>query len=406
MSRLHGRLTALTVKHAVACGRYADGLGLYLQVSPNGSRSWILRYRLGGRRRHLGLGPLPRVSLAEARDLASIARQTLRDGRDPIEVKGSRRAAITLSAARAMSFTACAKAYIEAHRAGWSLKSTDQWTTSLNTYAHPIFGVLPVQEIDTSLVLKVIEPLWATKTETASRVRGRVETVLDWAKTRGYRDGENPARWDGHLEQLLPAKAKVAKVVHHEAMPYADVPAFMAELRARPDIAARALEFTVLLAARSGEVLDARWEEIDARVWVIPGPRMKAGKEHRVPLADASAALLRALPGPHTGLVFPGFKAGRPLAKMALLRVLHAAGHDDITVHGFRSAFRDWAAERTNFPDQVVEQALAHTVGTAVERAYRRGDLFDRRVRLMSEWASFCAGKAEPAAEVIELRRT
>lgn len=406
MSRLHGKLTALAVKHANVCGRYADGGGLYLQVSPNGSRSWILRYRLGGRRRHLGLGPLPRVMLSEARELASAARATLRDGRDPIDVKGSRRAAAAVTSAKAMTFGACADAYITAQSAGWAADYTEQWRASLTTYACPILGALPVQAVDTQLVLKVLEPIWATKTVTAGRVRTRIEAVLDWARARGYRDGENPARWDGHLANLLPSVAKVAKVEHHAALPYVELPAFMAELRARPGISARALEFVILTAARSGEVLHADWSEIDlqTRVWTVSAARMKAARDHRVPLSDRAVALLGALPGPHSGIVFPGAKAGRPLHKMALADTLVRMGRDDITVHGFRSAFRDWAGDCTPFAREVAEAALAHVVGDRTEAAYRRSDALQKRRMLMEAWSSFCSGEAQPAA-VIEFRR-
>jgi integrase len=407
MPRLNGRLTALAVKHANACGRYADGGGLYLQVSPNGSRSWILRYRLGGRRRHLGLGPLPRVTLAEARDLASTARQTLRDGRDPIEAKGGRARAATVAAIKAMTFGACAQAYIEAHRPAWAPKNTKQWLASLTTYALPILGPLPVEAVDTGLVMRCVEPFWATKNETADRTRGRIEAILDWARARGFRDGENPARWKGHLANLLPATAKVAKVEHHAAMAYAELPAFVAALRARDGVAERALEFAILTAARSGEVFGAQWGEIDlqARVWTVPAARMKAGKDHRVPLGSAALTLLGALPGPHTGLVFPGFKAGRPLAKMALTNAMRRAGGDGATVHGMRSAFRDWAGDRTTFARDVVEAALAHRVGDATEAAYRRGDALEKRRKLMETWAGFLASEVRASATVTELRR-
>jgi integrase len=407
MSRLHGRLTALQVRHAVKRGLHADGLGLCLQISRNGSKSWIFRYRMGPRRRYCGLGSVVDVTLAQARERAAAARLMLENNQDPITTKRGRRAAATRTIARAMTFAACANAYIDAHRTGWDPKSTHQWTASLSTYAYPILGALSVGDVDTGLVLRVIEPIWATKTETASRLRGRIESVLDWAKTRGYRSGENPARWDGHLDTLLPAKAKVAKVAHHAAMAYAELSSFMGELRQRPGLPARALEFTILTAARTGEALNADWSEIDlqARIWVVPGSRMKAGREHRVPLSDAVVQLLGALPGPHEGLVFPGAKANRPLSKMQLPLVLCRMGYDAVTIHGFRSAFTDWAHERTNFPSEAIELALAHAVSNRVEAAYRRGDMFERRVRLMEAWTAYCAGKEQPSATVTELRR-
>jgi integrase len=407
MSRLHGRLTALAVKHAAQRGIYSDGGGLCLQVARGGSRSWILRYRSGGRRRHLGLGGFPSVSLGDARECAAAARAMLQKGKDPVEARRGQRITTMLTAAKAMSFAQCTAAYIEAHAVGWKPRNTHQWRASLTTHAFPLLGSLPVQEVDTTLVLKVIEPIWATKPETASRVRGRVEAILDWAKTRGYRDGENPARWDGHLANLLPAKTKVATVEHHAAMAYANVPAFMAKLRQNPAIAARALEFAILTAARSGEVFHVTWDEIDlkSRTWTVPAVRMKAKREHRVALSDASVALLGALPGPREGLVFSGFKVGRPLAKMALGNVLKRMGRSDVTVHGFRSAFADWAHERTAFPSEVIEMALAHAVGNKVQAAYVRTDLLDRRIRLMEQWSEFCASKVQPSATITELRR-
>jgi integrase len=407
MSRLSGRLTALAVKHATKRGLYPDGNGLCLQVARNGSRSWIMRYRMGGRRRYCGLGSVAEVTLADARERAAAARLMLQNGQDPIEVKQGRRVAAMLTTAKAMTFAACSKAYVESHRAGWAPRNTKQWVASLTSHVYPIIGALPVQEVDTALVLRCVEPLWSVKTETASRLRGRIEAIIDWAKTSGYREGENPARWDGHLANLLPAKAKVTKVEHHAALPYAALPVFMGELRQRPGLPARALEFAILTAVRTGEVLNADWSEIDlqGRVWTIPGVRMKAGKEHRVALSDAAVALLGALPGSHTGLVFPGFKAGRPLAKMALANILKRMGHGDVTVHGFRSSFADWAHERTAFPSEVIEMALAHSVGNKVQAAYVRTDLLDRRVMVMEQFADFCAGKVQPSATVTELRR-
>jgi integrase len=407
MTRIHGKLSALGVKHATKRGLYADGGGLYLQVARNGSRSWILRYRLGGRRRYCGLGSLLHVSLAEARKRAGEARSVLMDGNDPITLKQGQRTAARLSVARAVTFAKAAAQFIDSHRAGWSLRSTQQWTGSLDQHVHPVLGALPVQDIDTALVMKAIEPLWSTKTETASRVRSRIESILDWAATRGFRKGDNPARWDGHLENLLPAKAKLAKVEHFEAMPYAALPEFMAQLRRDPAMAARALELTILTAARSNEVLNADWSEIgfSSRVWAIPPARMKSGREHKVPLSNAAVALLSALPGSHGGIVFPGAKAGRPMNLGALRIHLRRMGQQDVTTHGFRSTFADWAHEQTTFANEAIEMSLAHSVGSAVEKAYRRTDLFDRRRALMSTWADFCAGQEQRSATVTELRR-
>jgi integrase len=405
MARRIGILSALAVKAAAARGLHSDGGGLCLQVARGGSRSWILRFRHAGRRRHLGLGGFPVVTLAEARERAAAARAMLQAGKDPVEERHGRRIATVLAGAKAMTFGQAADAYVEAHSGAWKPRNTKQWTTSLDTYALPLLGKLPVQAIDTGLVMQVIEPIWATKNETADRVRGRIEAILNWAAARGHREGgANPARWKGHLANLLPPPAKITEIQHHEAMPYAALPTFMARLRARNDVAARALEFAILTAARTGEVLNADWSEIDlqAGVWTVPGARMKGGRTHRVPLVSAALSLLETLPGARAGLVFPGFRDGKPLAKMALANVLKRAGGDGATVHGMRSAFRDWSGDRTAFARDVIEAALAHRVGDTTEAAYRRGDAIDKRRVLMQAWAGYLAGEA---AEVIELRR-
>jgi integrase len=290
-----GRLSAVALNKALKPGMYGDGGGLWLQVSSGGSRSWIYRFQLNGRQREMGLGPLHIASLAEAREKARECRKLRHEGVDPIDARKAKRAVERLAAATAMTFAECAESYIATHRAGWrNAKHAAQWPSSLATYVYPLIGALPVQAIDVGLVLKVLEPIWAEKTETASRVRGRIESVLDWAKARGYRQGENPARWRGHLENLLPARSKVQRVEHHAALPYAEMPAFAAELRQLAGIAARALEFTILTAARRGEVIGATWFEIDLkdRLWVIPADRMKSGREHRVPLSEAAITTL------------------------------------------------------------------------------------------------------------------
>jgi integrase len=392
---------------------YSDGGGLYLQVTGAGAKSWIFRFSLNGRAREMGLGSLSAVSLADARSKAGDCRKLRQEGVDPIESRNAMRQQAALDAARAITFKDAAAAYIAAQRTGWhNAKHAAQWASTLATYAEPIFGSVSVQEIDTGLVLEALEPIWATKPETAGRVRGRIEAILDWAKVRGYRTGENnPARWRGHLDKLLPARSKVRAINHHAALPYNDLPQFIVALRGQEGIAARALEFTILTAARTGETIGARWDEIDLaeKVWVVPAGRMKAGKEHRVPLTPRVLAILEDLKAVRTcedEFVFPGGKRGKPLSNMAMTAVLRRMDRGDITVHGFRSTFRDWAAERTNFPGEVVEMALAHAVGDKVEAAYRRGDLFDKRRRLMAEWGRYCgAPKAPEADRVVPLRR-
>jgi integrase len=313
-----------------------------------------------------------------------------------------------VEAAKGIAFRVCAEKHIAAHEAGWrNPKHRDQWKNPLAAYVYPVIGDLPVGEIDTGLVLKILEPIWTSKTETAGRVRGRLESVLDWAAARGYRGGENPARWRGHLDKLLPARTKVAKVRHHPAMPYAEMPSFMAELRDCSVISARALECAILTAARTGEVIGAQWSEIDlgAGIWTIPAERMKVGREHRVPLSDRAVEVLSQLPR-EAEWVFPGGRAGKPLSNMALLEVMRGMRPDDGFVpHGFRSTFRDWASERTAFPHEVCEMALAHTIPNKVESAYRRGDLFDKRQRLMAEWVRYALSPVQNSvADIAEIR--
>ena len=381
---------------------YPDGGGLYLQITESGAKSWSFRFMLNGRAREMGLGPLHAVPLADARAKAAECRKLRYEGIDPIEARKVERDKARLAAARALSFDDAAEAYIKAHQAGWrNAKHVDQWRNTLNTYAGPAFGKLPVQDVDVSLVMRALEPIWTTKTETASRVRGRIEAVLDWAAVRGYRRGENPARWRGHLENLLPRRARVQKVRHHAALPYNEVGAFMEPLRQQEGVAASALELLILTATRTSETIGARWSEIDFdnECWTIPAERMKAGREHRVPLSAPALALLnRRSQGRRDDFVFPGGKTGKPLSNMALLALLGRMNRDDLTAHGFRSTFRDWAAECTGFPREVVEMALAHAVSDKVEAAYRRGDLFQKRRQLMDAWAKHC-GAAKPVSQ-------
>ena len=397
MAQFVGRLTALKVFKVKKPGMYADGAGLYLQVTGDGdahiAKSWIYRFTLRGRAREMGLGSLSIYGLAEARIKAAGCRRLAYEGIDPIEARRSERARAALAAAKALTFKECTEQYIAAHRTGWrNAKHAAQWSTTVKTYAEPVIGSLPVQNIDTPLAMKVLEPLWSKKPETAARLRGRIEAVLDWATVRGYRQGDNPARWRGHLDKLLPAPAMVRKVKHHAALPYDELPEFMAALRTQDGVSARALEFLILTAARTGEVIGARPGELKDKVWTVPAGRMKGGAEHRVPLSAPALALVETMKKEQGAeFLFPGSKRDKPLSNMALLALLDRMDRANLTAHGFRSTFRDWAAERTNYPREVVEMALAHAIGNKVEAAYRRGDLFEKRRSLMAEWAKYCA---------------
>ena len=342
----------LTVKEVAAItrpGSHRVSRNLYVQVTESGTKSWLFRYMRNGSSHGMGLGSLELVTLAEARDKALLCRKLLLNGIDPLEERRTKRTQALLTAASQITFRDCATRYIAAHALGWrNGKHRQQWRNTLETYAHPVIGDLPVANIDTTLVLRIIEPIWTTKTETASRLRGRIESILDWATARNYRTGENPARWRGHLDKLLPARAKVAPVNHHEALPYAEIPAFMTKLRQQAGTAARCLEFVILTAVRTGEAIGAKWSEIDlaARTWTVPAERMKAGKPHVVPLSNRVVEILEALP--RSGdLVFEGARVGKPISDMAMTMLLRRMGRADIKVHGFRSTFRDWAAEQT-----------------------------------------------------------
>jgi integrase len=410
--RQTNKLAALTIDRLRVSGLYPDGGGLYLQVTQgsNGApcKSWLFRFEIDGRERRMGLGSLAEVSLKQAREKAANARKVVSQGDDPIEARRAERTAAVLRSAQAITFDQCRDAHIAAHRAGWrNAKHAALWTNTLTTYVTPIFGSLPVRAIDTALVMKVLEqevldaegkgaPLWTAKPETASRVRGRIERILDWAKVRGYRANENPARWRGHLDHLLPKKSKVRAVKHHAALNYTELPAFMLTLRERQAVAARALEFAILTAARTGEVIGAAWDEIDlqAKVWTVPAERMKASREHRVPLSEPALAVLKRMQKVReNNLVFPGDRRVA-LSNMALLMTLRRMDRGDLTAHGFRSTFRTWVAEQTSFPRELAEAALAHIVGDATEQAYQRGDLFEKRRRLMTAWGAYCFSDA------------
>ena len=408
--KLTNALTPMTVKNAKA-GRHADGSGLHLLVKDGGARSWVYRFMLRGKSRDVGLGPAAgtdAVSLADARDAAAALRFKVKAGIDPLEQR-RRDAAEALAAAQAatvagITFKAVAEAYITANEGNWrNPKHCQQWRNTLETYAYPIVGDLPVADVVTAHVLKIIEPIWKDKAETASRVRGRIETILDAAKARGYREGENPARWRGHIAQILPARARLTRG-HHKAMPYDALPEFVARLRKREAIAALALEFTILTACRTGEVIGATSAEIDLNkaAWTIPAARMKAGKEHRVPLSPRAVEILEATKQLEKDWLFPAASGGKlsGMAMTMLLRRMNA----DVTVHGFRSSFRDWAAECTGYAHEVCEMALAHAIGNKAEAAYRRGDVFEKRRRLMTDWAAHCARSDTSAEKVTPIR--
>ncbi len=389
-------------------GRYGDGDGLYLLVRPNGTRFWLFRYMsTAGKMREVGLGRAGidknAVSLVEARDNAGTLYRMVRSGIDPLAKREADAAAAKAAAqgvrVKAITFRQAAGDYITSHEKAWgNAKHRQQWTNTLVAYAFPHFGDVPVAAVETAHVLAALQPIWTTKSETASRLRGRIEAILDAAKAKGLRIGDNPAAWKGHLALTLPARAKVAKVQHHAALSWQEVGAFMEALETQPGKGALALRFTILTAARTGEVIGATWGEFDLNgaIWTVSADRMKAKREHRVPLSEPVLALLGEVAKLRTSAapnapVFPGAVAGKGLSNMAMLTLLRRMGRSDLTAHGFRSTFRDWAAESTAFPGEVVEMALAHAVLDKVEAAYRRGDLFDKRRRLMAEWATHCA---------------
>ncbi len=395
--KLHNALTAVAVKNA-GPGRHADGAGLHLLVKDSGSRSWVYRFMLNGKSRDVGLGPAGSggLSLAQARDRATEMRLKVKAGIDPLTERAAAeaeaKAAVQAAKVAGVTFKEMAETHIRANRDSWrNAKHQQQWENTLATYAYPVIGNLPVAEVDTAHVLQILEPIWKEKAETASRLRGRIETVLDSAKARGYRTGENPARWRGHLAQILPARTKLSRG-HHKAMPYEAIPDFVKRLHERKAVAALALEFVILTASRTSEAIEATWAEIDLEkaIWTIPAARMKAGKEHRVSLSRRAVQILEGMQQLGSAYVFPGTRSDS-LSSMAMAMLLRRM-KVDVTVHGFRSGFRDWAAECTGYSHEVAEMALAHTISNAVERAYRRGDLFDKRRRLMADWAAFCGG--------------
>ncbi|MCW9088126.1 MAG: tyrosine-type recombinase/integrase [Gammaproteobacteria bacterium] len=388
-------------------GKYEDGGGLRLVVSNTGAKKWVLRFTIDDKRREMGLGSYPDVGLAEAREEATGHRKLAKDGVDPIEAQ-------QIEPEKTPTFTTCAARYIRAHRRGWkNAKHARQWVSTLKTYARPEIGKKKVDAITTEDILKILSPVWTAKTETAKRVQGRIENILDYAAAHKYRDPLNPARWRGHLDKLLPRPTRVKKVTHHPAMPHTEVPAFMVELSGNGSVSALALRFLILTATRTSEVLQAQWQEIDleAAVWTVPAERMKARREHRVPLSDATLSILEALPriegNPY---LFPGARHGRPLSNMALLQLMRGMGYGvdgdrgNYVPHGFRSSFRDWSGEVSSFPRDVAEMALAHVIENKVEAAYRRGDLFAKRRKMMQDWSDYL-DNLKSGADVIPINQ-
>lgn len=409
MARRVRILVSRQVEKETKPGYYFDGAGLYLQIAKGGSKSWILRYVLDGRAREMGLGSLVTFSLADARLRAIEQRKLVADGIDPIEAKHTNLLEKRLADAKIITFDKAALAFIEANEAGWrSSKHGDQWRNTLVTYANPVIGDLPVSAITTAMVMQILQPIWATKTETATRVRGRIEKVLDWAKVQGYRSGDNPAAWKGNLAEALPKPSKVADAGHHAALPWAEMGQFMQSLRAMPGAGSLAMQLIILTATRTSEVIEAKWSEfdLDAGLWVIPKDRMKGFREHRVPLSKQALAVLAQVKWDNktSEFVFPSAKPDKPISNMTCLAALKRMGRSDLTVHGFRSTFRDWSAESTAYPRDVCEMALAHVIEDKSEAAYRRGDLLEKRTRLMNDWADFC-DTARGTGAVIPINR-
>lgn len=393
MPKIARELSALEVGRLKTPGFFSVGgvPGLSLSIRPGGARSWILRVKVGSKRRDMGLGAFPGVTLAQAREKARQARASIEQGQDPILERERAQSLLQAEQASAITFEDAARAYMGAKAGEWrNAKHVAQWDTTLTSYAYPVIGRMHVSDVQQSHIMQVLQPIWATKTETASRLRGRIENILDWAKVRGYRTGENPARWRGHLDKLLATPSKIAKVKHHPAVPVDEAPAFFAALQQRDGFAARALEFAMLTAARSGEVRGATWTEIDLvkALWIIPASRMKARVEHRVPLTQAAMGILSDLPRIEgCDFVFPAPRGGQ-LSDMALTAVMRRMGLKSVP-HGLRSTFRDWVAEKSSFPGDMAEKALAHTLPDRVEAAYRRGDMLEKRRAMMEAWAQF-----------------
>lgn len=392
MARPHNKLTPKTISSLKTPGYYSDGNGLYLQISKSLTKSWLFIYKLDGKKTEIGLGSIDTTTLADAREQAQNYRKLLASGINPLIEKRKKEQERLLANTLALTFQQCATSYIEMHQHGWkNTKHASQWKNTLAQYCYPIIGQLSVADIDTVHVTQCLKPIWITKNETASRLRGRIEQVLSWATVQGYRSGDNPARWRGHLDKTLPKPSRVQKTKHHPALPFVEMALFMQQLKQQEGIAAKCLEFTILCAARTNEAIGATWDEInlDAKIWTIPAERMKAEKEHRVPLSDRSIDILKEMQSFTTNsFVFPSGSKG--LSNMAMLKLLKRMDKPTITVHGFRSSFRDWAAERTEYSNEVIEMCLAHTIKNQAEAAYRRGDLLEKRLLLMNDWAKYC----------------
>jgi integrase len=410
MPKTVNKLTAKYIEHKKEPGWYPDGNGLYLQISSTGSKSWVYRYQIKGKERRHGLGSFNSTnSLDRARKEAEFCGQLRKDGIDPIDYKNEISLKNDLAKAKSITFKECAIAYIESHKHGWKNKKHEsQWRNTMETYAYPVIGNLPVQSVDIDLIMKIIEPIWYDKTETASRIRQRIENILDWATVRKFRTGDNPALWRGRIDKLLPKRNKVQKPKHFAAMDYRDLPEYFQTVRKKDTIASKALAFTILTATRNGEARAATRSEIDdkATAWVIPDNRMKADREHRVPLSKEALAVIKEV-DPFKKVaddfLFPGNVKGKPINEAALMKLLKQT-HPTLTIHGFRSTFRDWCAEQTSYPREVAEAALAHTLKDKTEAAYQRGDMFDKRRKLMESWADYCLnGKGN--AEVVPINK-
>lgn len=404
MGRVSKKLSALEVGRLSEPGTYPVGESLYLQISATGTKSWLFRYSFQGKPKWMGLGSFRLMSLAEARKKVADLQMERLSGHNPLALRIAKEKEIALLEAKKMTFEECARRYIEAHSPTWkNQKHISQWNNTLETYVFPIFGHLSVEDVDTSLVMKALEPIWMIKAETANRLRGRIERILSWATVRGFRSGKNPADWRGHLDQLLPKRSSIAKVEHFKALPFAEMNSFIENLRKNEGIAALALEFCILTVSRTSECMGAKWSEVNfnEKYWLVPAERMKAKKEHKVPLSPRALGILEQMRSISEGeFIFPGRTKNKPLSNMAFLSLLRRMKYD-VTAHGFRSSFRDWAEERTNFPSNVVEMALAHTVKNKVEAAYRRGDLFMKRQLLMNAWETYCNSPTKAQGQVL-----